>query len=100
MDLPLRRRLITADQPISHVYFLDRGYTSIVNNSEGGRVELEMIGREGMVGVPVAIKVSRNPFEYFIQSAATAFAWPRLTRRRPSTHAPPSIASSCAKLTL
>jgi CRP-like cAMP-binding protein len=69
VELELRQMLIEPNQPIEHVYFMERGYTSITTNTNGSKIEIGLIGREGMVGVPIALGVRASPFEYFIQHA-------------------------------
>src|SRR5215213_10410703 len=69
VDLELRRVLIEPNQPIEHVYFHERGYTSITTNGQGSKIEVGLIGREGMVGVPVVLGVSTTPLEFFVQLA-------------------------------
>jgi len=69
VDLGLRQALIAPDQPIEHVWFMDKGYASIVTGNDGVKVEIGLVGREGVVGVPVVLGTDRSPFEYFIQSA-------------------------------
>jgi CRP-like cAMP-binding protein len=69
VELELRQVLIEPNQPIAHVYFMERGYTSITTNTNGSKIEIGLIGREGMVGVPIALGVRATPFEYFIQHA-------------------------------
>jgi CRP-like cAMP-binding protein len=49
VDLTLKQVVITPGQPISHVFFLESGLTSVIAESEGSeRIEVGMIGREGM----------------------------------------------------
>ena len=69
VELELRRVLIEPNQPIEHVYFMEVGYTSIVTNTDGSKIEIGIIGREGMVGIPVALGVRTTPFECFVQHA-------------------------------
>ncbi len=69
VELELRQVLIEPNQPIAHVYFPERGYTSVTTSTNGSKIELGLIGREGMVGVPIALGVRATPFEYFIQLA-------------------------------
>jgi CRP-like cAMP-binding protein len=69
VELELRQVLIEPNQPIAHVYFPERGYTSITTSTNGSKIEVGLIGREGMVGVPIALGVRASPFEYFIQHA-------------------------------
>jgi CRP-like cAMP-binding protein len=91
VQLELRQVLIEPDQPIEHVCFPESGYSSIVTNGGGSRIELGLIGREGMVGVPVALGVRRTPFEFFMQHAGHGLrmATPHLEEaidERPSLH--------------
>jgi CRP-like cAMP-binding protein len=67
MDLKLRDTLVEPHKPIEHVYFMERGITSIINNSRDGKVEIGIIGREGMVGVPILLGTDRTPHEFFVQ---------------------------------
>ena len=69
VDLALNQSLIAPDQLIEHAWFMDSGYTSIVTGVEGAKVEIGLVGREGMVGVPVLLGTDRSPFEHFIQCA-------------------------------
>jgi CRP-like cAMP-binding protein len=69
VELPVRKQLQGRNKRIEHVYFLDSGVASIVAN--GARaIEVGMIGREGMTGVPVLFGDSdRVPHETYMQIA-------------------------------
>src|SRR5215212_9072365 len=69
VEFELCRVLIEPNEPIEHVYFNERGYTSITTNGQGNKIEVGLIGREGMVGVPVVLGVSTTPLEFFVQLA-------------------------------
>jgi CRP-like cAMP-binding protein len=69
IELDLRRVLIEPNEPIEHVYFHEHGYTSITTNGQGSKIELGLIGREGMVGVPIALGVRTSPLQFFVQLA-------------------------------
>src|SRR5918997_3520724 len=69
VQLELWQVLFEPNQPIAHVYFPESGYTSITTSTNGSKIEVGLIGREGMVGVPIALGVRASPFEYFIQHA-------------------------------
>src|SRR5215218_192849 len=91
VELELRRVLIEPNEPIEHVYFHERGYTSITTNGQGSKIELGLIGREGMVGVPVALGVSTAPFQFFVQLAGdglrmTSHDLEEVMDERPSLH--------------
>jgi CRP-like cAMP-binding protein len=62
VDLPLGTRLIEPGEPIAHVYFLENGLGSdIAFAEEGDRpVECGLVGREGLVGLPVVLGSDRG----------------------------------------
>ncbi len=91
VELELRRVLIEPNQPIEHVYFMEQGYTSVCTGGDGSKIEIGIIGREGMVGVPVALGVRTTPFEFFIQHAGEGLRMPthhleEVMDERPSLH--------------
>jgi CRP-like cAMP-binding protein len=91
VKLELRQVLIEPNQPIAHVYFPEHGYTSITANTNGSKIEVGLIGREGMVGVPIALGVRASPFEYFIQHAGdglrmASHSLEEVIDERPSLH--------------
>ena len=68
--VPLNRGdvLITPNQPIEYVYFLEAGITSIIANTAGGRrIEIGLTGRDGLAGTPVLLGVDSTPHETFMQ---------------------------------
>jgi CRP-like cAMP-binding protein len=67
IELKLRDTLIEPNRPIEHVYFPEQGMASIINNSRDGKVEVGIIGCEGMVGTPILLGVDRTPLECFVQ---------------------------------
>jgi CRP-like cAMP-binding protein len=70
VPLPLRTRLIEPNTPIEHVYFLDEGIASVVAATpQGRRIEVGIIGREGMSGIPILLGTDRTPHECFIQTS-------------------------------
>src|SRR5215208_2185263 len=69
IELDLRRVLIEPNEPIEHVYFHEHGYTSITTNGDGRKIEVGLIGREGMVGVPIVLGVRTSPLQFFVQLA-------------------------------
>lgn len=61
MTLELRQTLITPNEPIQTLFFPESGYASIVSES-AGKVEVGIIGREGLVGAaPVLLGDDRTP---------------------------------------
>lgn len=57
-----------------HVYFPTRGFISLVAAVDGvPKFEVGMVGREGMLGVQVALGVSRAPLHALVQGAGSAY---------------------------
>jgi len=69
VPLPLRTCLAEPNTPIQHVYFLDEGIASVVASTpQGRRIEVGIIGREGLTGLPILVGTDRSPHECFIQT--------------------------------
>ena len=65
--------LFEPDEAIEHVYFLNDALVSIVTmNSEGGTIEIGLVGNEGIVGVP-AILGGVAPYRAVVQMGGNAF---------------------------
>ncbi len=68
--LPTRKQLEARNRRVEHVYFLITGIGSVVvSGGSHHTVEVGIIGREGMTGLPVVMGADRSPHETFIQSA-------------------------------
>ncbi|HYF55450.1 MAG TPA: Crp/Fnr family transcriptional regulator [Salinarimonas sp.] len=65
----LRQVLIEPGKPVEHVYFVETGYTSVTTDGGGSKIEVGIIGREGIVGVFVTLGVRTIPLEFFVQAA-------------------------------
>jgi len=73
VDLPARRKLEMANRHIDHCYFMESGIASVVANGQGDRgIEIALIGREGVTGLPVIMGTDRWPNETLMQSAGVA----------------------------
>jgi CRP-like cAMP-binding protein len=71
--LPLRETLLAQDALITSVWFVESGYVSLVASlDDGARAEVGLIGREGMVGSPLATGVETTFIEAMVQSHGTA----------------------------
>jgi CRP-like cAMP-binding protein len=70
--LELRQWLIEAGQPIQRIYFPEHGIVSILADTSEGRIEVGLIGPEGMAGLPVVLGVDRSPHGYMVQAAGEA----------------------------
>jgi CRP-like cAMP-binding protein len=71
VTLPLGKRLIAPGEPIEFVYFLEAGLGSdIAVVGEGERpVECGLVGREGLIGMPVVLGTDRGVHASEIQVA-------------------------------
>jgi CRP-like cAMP-binding protein len=70
VHLDLRRSVHEANETIPHVYFPLNGVVSLTSQMEGGDVvEVGLVGREGVVGLPVFLGVDASPFRAFAQVA-------------------------------
>jgi CRP-like cAMP-binding protein len=60
-------------EPISHVYFPTDTMVSLLTIIEGHEaLEVGMVGREGMLGIPLALGVNESPVFAVVQVAGTA----------------------------
>jgi CRP-like cAMP-binding protein len=70
VSLDLRKVLERPNKRIDDVYFPDAGFASVVAvQPKQTRVEVGLIGREGMTGLPVVLGNHKTPHETYIQAA-------------------------------
>lgn len=63
VELPQYNILHQPGEKIDFAYFLDQGMTSLVAlTSDGRSVEVGIVGREGMVGMPLTVGLRRGTF--------------------------------------
>ena len=72
MRLTIGEVLIEPHQPILFVHFPESGLVSTLADTDEGRIEIGMIGRDGMSGIPVVLGASRTPHVYVVQGAGDA----------------------------
>lgn len=73
VELEVGRVLHTPGQPVRHVYFVESGLVSIVGaNKERRRMEVGMVGFEGVTGVEVILHGELAAHEALVQSAGSA----------------------------
>jgi CRP-like cAMP-binding protein len=73
VPLKLRQVLEPTNKPIKHSYFIESGLASIVAaNQSRRRLEVGLIGREGMSGLAIVLGGDRSPNETFVQIAGEA----------------------------
>ncbi|PIK74704.1 Crp/Fnr family transcriptional regulator [Methylobacterium frigidaeris] len=66
--LQLREVVIAPDAPVDELFFLETGMVSISTAHDERRIEVGLIGREGLVGaVPVALDCTTTPHVFFVQ---------------------------------
>jgi CRP-like cAMP-binding protein len=73
VPLAVRQVLIEPNVPIEHIYFPEAGMSSVTNNNLGGKIEVGVIGREGLVGLPIVLGIDQTPYEHFMQIAG--YGW-------------------------
>ena len=72
-DLPAQHILHEAGAKIEFAYFLNDGMASlVVLTSDGRSVEIAIVGKEGIVGTPLAVGLSRGPHRAVMQIAGSA----------------------------
>lgn len=65
--------LYDADDVTQYAYFPKGGMVSLISMTEDGRTtEVGMIGNEGIVGIPVVLRVRRAPYQVMVQLPANA----------------------------
>jgi CRP-like cAMP-binding protein len=73
VDIHFGDVLYEPEQKIRQVYFPCDSFISFVRSMERGeRVELGMVGSEGMLGIPVALGVAIAPFYAIVQGTGAA----------------------------
>lgn len=92
VDLTLGLSLERAGQPISGIYFPLSGIASVVHVRGTHRVEVGLIGKEGVTGVALALGATATPLDCFVQAVGRALRLPTadfrdLTERRPALKA-------------
>lgn len=73
-ELPLRQELEAHSRPIPHAYFLETGIASVVANGPGDhRIEVGLIGRDGMTGLPLVLGTDRFSHGICVQVAGDGY---------------------------
>jgi CRP-like cAMP-binding protein len=69
VTLGIKKNLETPNRRIEAVYFPEGGFASVVAvQSNGKLVEVGLIGREGMTGLPIVLGNHRSPHATYVQS--------------------------------
>lgn len=73
-NLIFEQSLARPRAPLSHVYFPTRGFVSmIVNTDERSRLEVGLIGNEGMLGANLVLGINESPVAALVQGAGVAW---------------------------
>ena len=97
VTLGLRKNLERPNRRIDAVYFPETGFASVVAvQSNGKQVEVGLIGREGMTGLPIVLGNHRSPHATYIQSAGMGKCIPA-TELRKATQTSVSLRDSLLK---
>ncbi|MBV9076697.1 MAG: Crp/Fnr family transcriptional regulator [Methylobacteriaceae bacterium] len=73
VELPARAMLVEANQPITHVHFVESGLASLVAVAGNDRIEVGLLGREGMTGLSAVLGIEITPHDAMMQVAGTAY---------------------------
>ena len=73
VEFPLRRTLQVPGEPVAAVHFPETGWASMLATLEDSdAAEVGLIGRDGMVGLPVLLGADRDDLEAMVQCPGTA----------------------------
>lgn len=75
VPIPLNRDdvLLGSGARLSRVLFIEEGIVSIIGRSDDRRVEVGMVGREGLAGVEAILGIDRSPYEHVVQLGGRAW---------------------------
>ena len=69
VTLAVRKSLEKPNQRINAAYFPESGFASIVTIQFSKQVEVGLVGREGMTGLPIVLGNYRSPHSTYMQAA-------------------------------
>jgi CRP-like cAMP-binding protein len=71
--LPRNRIVFLSGEPVRHAYFPNNGSISLLAvNENGASIELCMVGNEGVVGVPIILRINKMPYQAAVPLATDA----------------------------
>jgi CRP-like cAMP-binding protein len=83
VSLTVRRNIMAPNAEIAAVYFVESGWVSLVSALEdGAQAEVGIVGREGMVGLPLIAGVDTAFVEAFVQADGAALSMEATNFRR------------------
>lgn len=66
--LPQSKMIYEAGATVSDLYFPNDGMISLLSmNSDGTTIEVGMVGSEGVVGIPILLRISTTPYAAMVQ---------------------------------
>jgi CRP-like cAMP-binding protein len=81
--LPVRKQIERPNKPIDAVYFPESGFASVVAVQSGGKeVEVGLIGREGMTGLPILHGDHQTPHSTYMQASGAGRCIPSESLRK------------------
>lgn len=73
VELAFADILCQSGELIGHVYFPTDSFVSLMTPIDGGtRLEVGLVGNEGMIGIPLMLGVDVSPFQVSVQGAGPA----------------------------
>jgi CRP-like cAMP-binding protein len=82
VTLGIRKHLERPNRRIEAVFFPENGFASVVAVQAGKEVEVGLIGREGMTGLPILLGDDRSPHSTYIQAAGKGKCIPAVELRK------------------
>ncbi len=75
VSVPLQRDdvLLQPGEQLGRVLFIEEGIVSIIGQADSRRVEIGIVGREGLAGVEAVLGVDSSPYEHLVQLEGQAF---------------------------
>ena len=98
--LDLRQWLIEAGEPIQHVTFPEQGIVSILADTSEGRIEVGLLGPEGMAGLRSSLGSTAARMVTWSKPPERPCASLPRTSEQPCGTARPCMPGSCATPTL
>jgi CRP-like cAMP-binding protein len=87
VEFPPRLVLHMPGEPITAVHFPETGWVSMLATLDNGdAAEVGLVGREGMVGLPLLLGADRSPFEAMVQAGGTGLRLPAEAFRQALDH--------------
>lgn len=90
VELAFGKVLYEPGKPIRDVYFPSESLVSLLTLVEGHlELEVGMVGREGMVGIPLALGIDKSPVRALVQGGGPALRMNAAAFRREFRRSPP-----------